>query len=447
MKSVNLFPEAAGGLPVIGHALPLLRTPLEFLRGLPAHGDLVQIRLGRRRILIVCDPELTHTVLVQDRIFDKGGPLFERAREIIGNGIVTSPSTEHRRQRRLFQPAFHHTRLPAYAQIMSDRIAAVADGWRDGQVLNITKEMQKITSRIMLSAMFNTSLSDAKFAEFEEDVDILTSGVYLRMVLPDIFGKLPTFGNRRYLLAHKRVRRTPAEAVAQRSTADAEAGDDLMSRLLSARDAEGDGQGMSGTELIDQAVTIFAAGIETVATTLAWALHLVSRHPEVATSLYEEAHTALAGTTATWDDLPLLTYTRNVITEALRMYPPAWLFTRTTNSDTRLGNHLVPAGTTLAYSAYIIGHLSSLYEDPEDFNPDRWSADAPHTPPRHAFVAFGGGARKCIGDEFGMIEAVLVLASIMKRWRVHPQPGDGHHPEVRVILRPKALKLKVTTQP
>jgi cytochrome P450 len=439
------LPEADGALPVIGHALPLLRSPLEFLRGLPAHGDVVQIRLGSRRVAIVCDPQLTHTVLVQDRIFDKGGPLYERAREIIGNGVVTCPSSEHRRQRRLMQPAFHHARLPFYAQVMSDRITAVIDGWRDGQVLDVVKEMQSITSRVLLSAMFGTNLSDAKFAEFEEDIDTLTSGVYLRMIMPGIFGRLPVPGNRRYQLAVERIRRTPAEALAQLRTGKPGEGESLMSRLLSARDEEGDGQGMSEKELIDQAVTVFGAGIETVATTLTWALHLVSRHPEVAKSLAAEASCGVARTTATWDDLPRLAYTRCVITEALRMYPPAWFFTRMASSDTRLGDYVIPAGTTLAYSAYLIGHLPALYAEPERFDPSRWSASA--EPPRNAFIAFGGGARKCIGDEFGMTQAVLVLASIMKRWQVHAQPGNGHLPKPRVMLWPKALRLKVTAVP
>ena len=447
MKSEKSVHEATGALPVVGHALPLLRSPLKFLRSLPAQGDLVQIRLGSRRMLMVCDPELTQAVLVQDRLFDKGGPLIERARKIAGNGLFSCPSHEHRRQRRLMQPAFHHARIPAYAQVMSDRIAMVIDSWRDGQILDVAQEMQKITSSILLSAMLGTSLSDAPLAEIEADIDTLIKGIYLRMVLPEAISRIPFPGNRRYQQAGQLTRRILAESIAHRRTGAAGTGDDLLSRLLTARDLEGDGQGMSETELIDQVATIYGAGVETTATTLAWALSLASRHPEVARSLSEEAHTALAGTTAVWEDLPRLSYTRNTLTETLRLYPPAWLFTRTTTSRTRLGDHIVPAGVTLAYSPYIIGHLPSLYEEPERFDPNRWSAGAPNTPPRNAFVSFGGGARKCIGEEFGMTEAVLVLASIMKRWRLHSQPGTGHHPRVGAALRPRALRLKVTTHP
>ena len=444
MKSETTLPEATGALPVFGHALPLLRSPLKFLRGLPDQGDLVQLRLGPLRVLMICDPELTHSFLVQDRVFDKGGLLIERARQISGNGLFSCPSHEHRRQRRLVQPAFHHTRLPAYAQVMSERISAVMDSWSDGQILDVAKETHKITSRVLLTAMMGSSLSDDEFVAIEDDIDTLVNGMFLRMVLPEAVSRLPLARNRRFQEAGRPTRRILTEVIAKRRASEAETGDDLLSKLLVARDTEGDGDGMSETELIDQVVTFYGAGVETTATALTWALNMASRHPEVARALHEEARTAVAGTTATWDDLPGLTYTRDVLTETLRMYPPAWFLTRTTTSDTHLGKHVVPAGVTLAYSPYVIGHLPSLYDEPERFDPGRWSADAPHTPPRNAFVSFGGGARKCIGEEFSMTEATLVLATIMKRWRLHAQPGTGHQPKVSVALRPRALRLKVT---
>jgi cytochrome P450 len=428
--------------------MSLLRSPLDFLRSLPAHGDVVQVRLGSRRMLIVCDPEFTHTVMVQDRLFDKGGPHFDQVREVIGigNGLISCSHRDHRRQRRLMQPAFYRARMPGYARGMSERIAAVTGAWRDGQVLDVAREMQKVTTGTLTSAMFGTSISDVASAELEEDVDMLISGAYLRMVLPGAVSKLPTPGNRRFIAARQRLRRTLAGAIAERRTAGAGTHDDLLSLLLTARDAEGDGQGMAESELIDQLVTLFIAGTETTYTTLAWALHLVSAHPHVQRRLAEEARAAVAGTTATWDDLPRLSYTRAVVTETLRLYPPGWLALRTTTASTVLGDYAIPAGASVAYSPYIIGRLPALYDEPDRFDPDRWSAEAGQLPPRHAFVPFGGGARKCIGDEFSQVEAVLILASIAARWTVSVQPGTGHHPKLGLILRPRALRLKVTAQ-
>lgn len=445
VENVRPVPEAPGALPVIGHAVPLLRSPFEFLRSLPAHGGLVQIRLGTSRVFMVCDPDLTHEMLVQDRLFDKGGALVERARQTVsGNGLFTCPSHEHRRQRRLVQPAFHRANLPGYAQVMSDHIAKVLDSWSDGQILDVSREMQKISSTVLLSAMLGGSLGDDAIAQIEDDISTLVKGIYVRMLLPDAITRLPIFpGSRRYSQAGGRTRRILTEVITRRRATAAGEGDDLLSRLLAVRDVEGDGQGMSEIELIDQVTTFYVAGTETTSTTLSWALSLAARHPKVANALYEEARTAVAGTTATWEDLPRLTYTRNTFTEALRLYPPAWLLTRMTTTNARLGDYAVPAGTTIAYSPYIIGRLPDIHVDAERFDPDRWSADSPYTPPRNALVSFGGGARKCIGDEFGMAEGVLALASIMKRWRMEAQPGTGHRPQLGVALRPKALRLKV----
>jgi cytochrome P450 len=442
-KQINP-PEVPGALPVIGHAVPLLRSPLDFLRSLPAHGDVVQVRLGTRRMLIVCDPELTRTVLVQDRLFDKGGPLFDQAREIIGNGIVACPHHDHRRQRRLMQPAFHRTRMPGYARAMSGCIATVTGAWRDGQILDVARDMQKFTTGVLTSVLFGTSISDATFAELEQDITTIVRGTYLRMLLPRAILSLPTVGNLRFIHARQRLRRILADAIAGRRTAHAEARDDLLSLLLAARDAEGDGQGMSETELIDQVATLYIAGSETSATALTWALQRASAQPEVQRHLAAEAGAVLSGTTAAWDDLPHLRYTRNVINETLRLYPPLWLSTRTTTASTVLGDYTIPRDTTVAYSPYIIGRLPTAYDEPDRFDPDRWSADAGPLPPRNAFVPFAGGARKCMGDEFGQTEAVLMLASIMARWTVSAQPGNGHRPKLAVTLRPRGLRLKLT---
>ena len=198
--------------------------------------------------------------------------------------------------------------------------------------------------------MLSSSLGDDAIAQIEEDITTLVKGIYVRMLLPDAITRLPIIpGNRRYSQAGRRTRRILTEVIAQRRAAGAGTGDDLLSNLLAARDVDGDGQGMSETELIDQVTTFHVAGSETTATTLAWALSLASRHPGVASALFEEARTAVAGTTATWEDLPRLTYTRNTFTEALRLYPPAWLLTRTTTNSIRLGDYAIPAGATLAY--------------------------------------------------------------------------------------------------
>jgi cytochrome P450 len=444
VKAGSTPPDAPGGLPVLGHLVPLLRSPLDFLRSLPAHGDIVQVRLGTRRMLIVCDPGLTHAVLVQDRLFDKGGPFYDLAREIHGNSIVACPHADHRRQRRLIQPAFHRIRMPGYARVMSGSVAKVTGAWRDGEVLDVSREMQKFTTSVLTSVMFGTSISDATFAELEHDVEAIVGGAYRRMVLPRAITRLPTPGNRRFTAARQRLCQILADAIDERRTSPAETRDDLLSLLLAARDTEGDGRGMSETELIDQVTTFYIAGSETSATALTWVLHLAAAQPEVHRRLAAEARAVLTGKIATWDDLPRLSYTRSVLSEAFRMYPPVWLATRITTASTILGGYSITQGTNVAFSPYLIGRLPAVYGEPDRFDPDRWSADAGQLPPRHAFIAFGAGARKCIADDFAQAEAVLMLASIMARWSVSAQPGNGHRPKVRSILRPRALRLKLS---
>jgi pentalenene oxygenase len=445
---VEAIPQAPGALPLLGHALPLLRDPLRFLVSLPAHGDLVQIRIGPFRAMVVCDPALTQKILVNDRIFDKGGVFFDRLRESFGNGLPMSPHQLHRRQRRLTQPAFHHSRFPAYTLTMTEQIAAVVDCWDDGQTIDVLPEMQKITTRVLLATMFSTSLVPATITQTMDDLETIFSVIYRRMFLPDFLCRLPTGANRRYEQANARLRRTITKAVADRRRGHnlGSEGDDLLSMLLAARDYETDGQGLSDTELADQAMSFFAAGVETTANLLGWAFNLVSGNPDVENRLHSEVDTVLGGRPPTHLDLPELPFTSQIINETLRLYPPAWLLTRAISSDTSIAGHLLAAGTTIVFSPYLVHHRADLYPDPEGFDPERWAKDGGRVPAREAFIPFGGGARKCIGDQFGVTEAVLVIAMVATRWRLQQIPGNDDGTRAGVTLRPKRLRLRAVAR-
>lgn len=214
---------------------------------------------------------------------------------------------------------------------------------------------------------------------------------------------------------------------------------------MGAEDAAGDEPGPSDTELIDQAVSFFVASVETTATTLAWALHLLSRHADVEQRLRAEADAVLAGRPAAYDDLPQLPLTASIVRETLRLYPPVPLSTRITTHDTRLGDHVIAAGTTIVYSPYLIHHRPDTYPDAERFHPDRWTTAPAGTGPRDAFFSFGGGARKCIGDHFGLTESALALATITARWELHPAAGTDSRPQLgSATLRPKRLLMHIT---
>ncbi|RSS48643.1 cytochrome P450, partial [Streptomyces sp. WAC06614] len=234
-----------------------------------------------------------------------------------------------------------------------------------------------------------------------------------------------------------RLRHTIDEALAQRRTTETDHGD-LLSMLLSARDT--DGRGLTDTEISDQAVTFLMGGAETVGCTLSWALHTLTQHTGLEKRLHQEVDTVLAGRRPTHADLPRLTLTRQVVDETLRHYPPAWMVTRTVTTDTEINDHPVKAGTTVVYSPYLIHHRPDLHPEPSHYDPDRWAPERPQ-PPRQAFVPFGTGARKCIGEQFGLIETTLALATITSHWHLRPLPDAAHvRPKLVATLIPRGLR-------
>lgn len=434
---------APGALPLLGHLVQLLRDPLGFVTSLPEHGDLVRIRLGPFQAIVVCDPALTRHILLNDRIFDKGGPLFDRVREAIGYGLATCPHSAHRRQRRLLQPAFHPSRLGSYAQVMTAQFADLSNSWRDGQVLDVPAAIQTNTARVIVATMFSDTLPAPVLHQAIDDVNALFAGVFQRMLLPPPLDRLPTPGNRRYHQVRARLRHTMGGIIANRRKSSIDRGD-LLSALLAARDPDsaGDSQGLSDAEIYEQVVAFFIAGTETTASVLAWSLHLLARHPDIEERLHAEVDAVLNGGVAAYEHLPKLALTSRIITEILRLYPPGWLLTRSAVVDTHLGGHPIAANTIIAYSAYLIHHRPDLYPDPERFDPDRWDSTRRPPPPHDAFIPFAAGPRKCIGDQFGMIAATLGLATIAARWRLRSLPGQPVRTIAGCTLHPQELRMR-----
>ena len=439
MTTPSIVAEAKGALPGLGHAIALVRDPRAFLLSLPAYGDLVQIRLGPSKAIVVCDPELTHQVLVNDRIFDKGGPFIDRAQEFIGESVLTLPRSRHRRQRRLLQPAFNHQRFPAYAELMMKEIDAVLDSWHDGDLLEAYTSMKAITTRITARTMFAAPMSQDLIDEAGETLDEIIASAGKRMLIPPPLDRLPTPGKRRYDRARARIRRITDQLIADYRKAGVDH-NDLMSMLLA---ADEDGQTLSEEEISNQVVTMFIGGVETTASALGWALCLLAEHPEAEKRLHEEVHAVVGSRPPTWEDLPKLEYTTKVINEALRMYPAGWLLTKMTTADSELGGISIPKGRTVIYSPYLLGNRPEMFPEPDRFDPDRWVDGA--RIPRGAFVPFSGGPRKCIGDDFAMVEARLALAAIASRWQIHSAEPD-YRParRISITLTPGKHRVRVT---
>jgi cytochrome P450 len=429
--------RAPGAWPGLGHVPALLRDPLALLGSLPGHGDLVEIRLGRHPAFVLCHPELARQVMTNLRAFDRRGPLFDRVRLALGNGLATAARADHRRQRLVMQPAFRREHLPGYASVMGQEIAAAMGRWRDGQLVDMVPEMFRLTTGIAVRALFSAQLSAADGEELQGALDVFLTGIYLRCVSP-LAARLPVPANLRYARAVASWRRQVGELIgaARRTGAD---GDDLMSLLVRSGD-EANG-GLSDRELSDQIAVLLLAGGETTSSAVVWALHLLAGRPDILDALHAEASAVLGREVATWADLPRLPLTARVLHEALRLYPPAWVILRTSVVEATLAGRVIPAGSMLIFSPYILHRRADAFPAPDRFDPDRWLAlghgrGGPH---RESFLPFGTGATRCIGEDFGLAEAMLILSTLCARWNFTLQPGAPVSPQPRLVLAPKRL--------
>ncbi|WP_162688664.1 MULTISPECIES: cytochrome P450 [unclassified Streptomyces] len=435
--------DAPGAWPLLGHLSVLRSSPLKFLTSLPSHGDLVRVRLGPVRAYVLCRPDLVHEMLRDPATFDKGGRLFDKSRQITGNGLLTCRRAEHLRQRPLVQPAFTRSQLASYVPVMHDEVASLTGSWEVGRPIDISTEMIRLFARITARTLFHCHLDDQAVMVFQRALTILTEGVYRRITSLGLWEKLPTAGNRRYRQAerdlHSAIDQFIDRFIGQGRNGDA-TGDrpaGILGMLLAVREGE---DSLTRQEVHDQTLIFLMAGIETTAATLSWTLHLLGRHPQAQERMHTEITTVLGPRLPTLNDIPRLDYTRRVLTESLRLYPPAWILTRTATTDTHLGGHPIPAGTTLLFSPYLIHHDARFFPDPDHFIPDRCPGEHPS-----ALIPFGGGPRKCIGDVYGITEALIALAGISTRWRLTATPGPPPRLLARGTLTPH--RLIMTAQP
>ncbi|MGW3634617.1 cytochrome P450 [Streptomyces sp. NPDC005122] len=431
---------APGALPGIGHALQLLRRPLDFLDSLAPLGDIVRIRMGRHDAYVPTRPDLVWEVLVNPSVYDKGGPVFEKARYVLGNGLATCLDEPHHRQRRMMSASFDPQRLSGYGQVVSEAVDKVTGRWDDGRLIEATTEMMTVTT-IVAARTLAATIDDAGVQEILKHYATITRGGYRRIVAPRGFAEhLPTPEVRRYVHAKNTVRAL-VTGIIERQRDDPTDRGDMVSSLLAARDVNG--QSMTDDELRDQAMILLTGEVETTGAALAWAFHLVAQHPRIERALHEEADRVLGGRTATWQDLPHLDVTTRILNEALRLYPPVWFLTRETTKDVELGGLPLRRGTTVVFSSYVLHRRPDLFPEPGRFDPDRWLSGQSERLPRGAYLPFAAGSRRCIGDNFALGEAAVVLASVAARWKLEPVAGSIVRPVPRAILRPGQLPMRV----
>ncbi|GAA4011453.1 cytochrome P450 [Allokutzneria multivorans] len=418
------FGRAPGAVPGLGQVLSLARGPLTFLASSRAHGDVVELRIGPKRAFLVCHRDVAWEVLRDPQVFDKGGFFYDKARQVFGDGLPTCVWADHQRQRSLVQPGFHRSRLPAYIDVVREEIDALTASWRPGQLVEPKPLLDSLFARVTARFLFSADLGEPAVAEIQRSLPILLQGVFHRMLDPTgLWKTVPTRGNRRFTEARQRMRSAIDEVIGSYRASGADHGD-VVSTLLAAD--------LADAELHDQILALLTGGTETTASVVAWSLYLLGTHPEAEARVHAEV-----------DRLPgeRLDYLRRVVTEALRLYPPGWILTRTTSTDTSLGGHPVRAGSTIVLSPYVLHRDPAVFAEPDRFDPDRWLPDRSTGEHRKAFLPFGAAARKCVADVLSVTEAVAALAAITANWRLRPAPGSRPRVVTGTALSPGGLSM------
>lgn len=421
----------------VRNLLSIRRDPIAFLTRLSVEqGDLAVFSLGNQVVFLLNHPDYIRDVLVtNNRMFMKGRGL-QRAKKLLGEGLLTSEGDFHLRQRRLAQPSFHRQRIAAYGATMTQFAEQMLRGWHSDETVEVDREMMRLTLAIAGKTLFGADVG----SEADEIGAALTTAFKLfnTITLPfwDLLEKLPLPANRRFQQARSRLDSTIYRIIDEHRKAGTDNGD-LLSMLLVAQDTEGDGGSMTDEQLRDEAMTIFLAGHETTANALTWTWYLLSQNPEIEARFHAEIDGVLGPRLPTADDVPRLRFTEMVFAEAMRLFPPAWIIGRRVLEDYQINGAKIPARALLLMSQYVTHHDSRWYPDPNRFDPDRWRPEKREERPRFSYFPFGGGPRLCIGESFAWMEGVLLLATIGQKWRLRLIPGHRVAMLPLVTLRPR----------
>ena len=425
---------------LLGSAPEIAKDPLGAYSALAREfGDVVLVRFVRWPTYLLFHPDDVRHVLQEKHLgYSKDLYTYRVLRLLTGAGLITNDGAAWLRQRRLIQPAFHRQRLAAVGDVAADACGRLLQRWdsaADKQgVLDVHREMTRLGLEVAGRALFQVDLA----VEAEETGRLvaelnalLTQLVYAP--LPPLI--VPTPRNLRFRAARRDLDRTVQDIIAERRARGGDRGD-VLSMLLLARDEE-TGEGMDDRQVRDEVVTLLIAGHETTASLLAWACHLVAGHPTVDRQLRAEALALGGGPLPRLADLPRLGYTRMVLEEALRLYPPAWSFGRKAVGDDEIGGYRVPRGSLVWVSPYVTHRDPRFWSRPEEFDPERFTPERVAAIPRFAYFPFGGGPRLCIGSQFAMVVAQLTLAAVAARFRLRPAGGAPVEPEALLSLRPR----------
>ncbi|MFL6360242.1 MAG: cytochrome P450 [Nitrososphaeraceae archaeon] len=470
---INYPPGPSSRLP-LKLVFDFLRDPLTVLHNLSKeYGDISHFKFGKNHIYLLNNPDYIKEVLVNyDNNFIKSRGL-QLAKRILGEGLLTSEGELHRRQRQLIQPVFHPDEIPSYANIMTDYTLNISSRWYYHATIDIHTEFMHLTLAIVSKTFFNVSIEESEIKEIDQYVTtIIEHFNRARMPFAGIIEKVPLPSNMRFHHAKKHLDRMIHRIIDNHVNSDSGNNDhnkqqngshshkDLISLLLQGQAdsyisaSENDKavnksnknihniiySSTNRQQLRDNVMTIFLAGHETVANALTWTFYLLSQNPREEEVLHEEVDSVLDDndhTVPTAKDISKLEYTQRVFAESMRLYPPAWAIGRQAIEDCKIGDYIIPAGSSILMSQYLMHHDSRYFPEPERFDPERWNPQEKAKRPRFSYFPFGGGVRSCIGETFAWMEGILVIATIARRWKMRVMSGHPIVLQPLVTLRPK----------
>jgi cytochrome P450 len=400
------------------------------------YGDIAHFKFSGLQAFLINHPDYIKDVLVTNHQNFQKGLALQRAKRLLGEGLLTSEGEFHRRQRRLAQPAFHRQRIASYGNVMTNYAERTASRWRDGETLNIADEMMRLTLGIVGKTLFDADV-ESEATEIGEAMNVVMD-LFDTLTVPffELLEKLPLPQMQRFKKARARLDRIIYRMIDERRRSGEDRGD-LLSMLLLAQDEENKSGGMTDLQVRDEALTIFLAGHETTANALTWTWYLLSQNPDAEAKFHQELQSVLGSRSPSVDDFPQLRYTEMVLAESMRLFPPAWAIGRRSIHECTLGGYTIPPQSLVLMSQYVMHRDARFFPDPETFDPTRWLPQARDSRPQFSYFPFGGGPRRCIGEGFAWLEGVLLLAALGQKWQMRLAPKHPVALRPVITLRPK----------
>lgn len=434
MAGVISRPPGPKNSPIVGNFFAFRANPLVYLTNAARrYGDIVYFRVMKQHLYVLSHPDFVRDVLVTNQNNFVKSRALDRARILLGEGLLTSEGRHHLRQRRLVQPAFHRERLAGYAAAMSECAVRWRERVRPGH-MDIAREMPQLTLTIVAKTLFSADVASDAPEIGAAMTSVLEMFDLLLLPFSDFLHKLPLPSVRRFEKARTLLDGTIYGLIEARRKSGVDTGD-LLSMLLLAQDEAEDGTGMTDEQVRDEAITLFIAGHETTANALIWTWYLLAQHPEVEQRLHQEIDVVLGDRPPELSDVPQLRYAEMILAEALRLYPPAWAVGRRALAPFMVGGFEVPARSICIMSQYIVHRDARWFPNPEKFDPERWQPEAREARPKFSYFPFGGGTRVCIGERFAWMEGVILMAAIAQKWRFRLETGQRVEPLPLVTLR------------